>query len=316
VDTDRRGTQRVVDEKCVLVEGDWTHRFVHANGSRFHVVEAGSGPLILLLHGFPEFWWAWRHLLPTLAEAGFRGAAMDLRGYGQSDKTPRGYDPLTLAADVAGVIRSLGEERAHVVGQGWGGYIAWAVAAGHGDHVRSLVAVSAPHPQELLGSPRHLVRRAPLTHILAMQVPWLPERRIMRGAYLRRHLSGWAAPGSDFPDATDVDTYREALARWPSPHCALEYHRWLFRSRLRADGRAFARVMRRPITAPVLQVVGDQDPAVHAAAVAASRRHVLGTYEEVWLPGVGHFPHEERPAMFSTTLTAWLSDRASAGVDA
>src|SRR5258705_4807032 len=96
-----------VDESAVLIDGPWTHRFVSANGSRFHVVEAGTGPLVLFLHGFPEFWWAWRHQLPVVAAAGYRAVAMDLRGYGASDKTPRGYDPVTVSADVSGGIRSL-----------------------------------------------------------------------------------------------------------------------------------------------------------------------------------------------------------------
>ncbi|GAB3964921.1 hypothetical protein GCM10027615_08660 [Plantactinospora veratri] len=84
------GRRSVVDESCVLVEGPWTHRFVGANGSRFHVVEAGSGPLVLFLHGFPEFWWAWHEMLPAVADAGYRAVAVDLRGYGASDKPPRG----------------------------------------------------------------------------------------------------------------------------------------------------------------------------------------------------------------------------------
>ena len=100
-----------VDESAVLIDGPWTHRFVSANGSRFHVVEAGTGPLVLFLHGFPEFWWAWHQQLPRLADAGFRAVAVDLRGYGASDKPPRGYDGYTMAADVAGLIRALGERR-------------------------------------------------------------------------------------------------------------------------------------------------------------------------------------------------------------
>ena len=94
---------------------------VAANGARFHVALVGDGPLVLFLHGFPEFWWAWRHQLPAVAAAGYCAAAMDLRGYGASDKPPRGYDLSTLAADVAGVIRSLGARDAVVVGHGWGG---------------------------------------------------------------------------------------------------------------------------------------------------------------------------------------------------
>ena len=141
-----------VDAAEILVEGPWRHRLVSANGARFHCVEglashgsaeaAGAvnggppvhpyrgagGPLVLLLHGFPQFWWAWRHQIPDLARAGYRVVAMDLRGYGASDKPPRGYDTETLTADVAGVIRALGEAHAVIVGHDWGAWIAWACA--------------------------------------------------------------------------------------------------------------------------------------------------------------------------------------------
>ncbi|MEP6666775.1 MAG: alpha/beta hydrolase [Nocardioidaceae bacterium] len=295
--------------------GPWAHRDVAANGARFHIAEAGAGPLVLFLHGFPEFWWAWRDQLPAVAGAGYRAAAMDLRGYGGSDKTPRGYDPLTLSADVAGVVRTLGARSAILVGQGWGGYVAWAVAAAHPDCVSALCAVAAPHPTELLRSPLRLLIRAPVAHVAAMQLPWIPERRIHRGDYVTRHLSAWAAPGSPFPAPEVAERYRVALADWPSPHCALEYHRWLFRSRLRADGRAFAKVMKRPIDVPVLQVVGAYDPAVRTAAVTDSARHVTGSHEVVTIETSGHFPHEEAPDSFNDALLGWLSRGAVSGVD-
>ena len=85
---------------AVQLDGPWTHRDVAANGARFHIAEIGEGPLVMFVHGFPQFWWAWRHQLKDLAEAGFRAVAMDLRGVGGSDRTPRGYDPGNLALDV------------------------------------------------------------------------------------------------------------------------------------------------------------------------------------------------------------------------
>ena len=103
----------------IYLSGPWSHRSVSANGTRFHVAESGDGPLVLLLHGFPEFWWTWRRQLSSLAEAGFRVAAPDLRGYGASDKPPRGYDLITAASDAAGLVRSLGEANAVVVGHDW-----------------------------------------------------------------------------------------------------------------------------------------------------------------------------------------------------
>jgi len=134
--------------EAVELPGPWRHRHVAANGARFHVAEAGAhdAPLVVLLHGFPEFWWSWRDQVPALAEHGFRAVAMDLRGYGGSDKTPRGYDPITLGQDVAAVVKALGARDAVLVGHGWGGYVAWATAVMHAREVSALCAVSAPHP--------------------------------------------------------------------------------------------------------------------------------------------------------------------------
>src|SRR5258708_16632225 len=137
------------DESAVLIDGPWTHRFVSANGKRFHVVEAGTGPLVLFLHGFPEFWWAWHHQLRALSDAGFRAVAVDMRGYGASDKPPRGYDGYTMAADVAGLIRALGERDAVIVGSGAGGMIGWAAAAFHPKLVSRLVVLRAAPPLPL-----------------------------------------------------------------------------------------------------------------------------------------------------------------------
>src|SRR5207342_547297 len=132
---------------------------------------------------------------------------MDLRGYGGSDKTPRGYDPANLSADIAGVIRSLGESDAVVVGHGWGGYVGWAAAALRADQVRALVAVAAPHPLHLT----NLLRggRATVRHLLSLQPPVLPERRIKAddAAYVERLLRERSAPDSGFPDPDTATRY-------------------------------------------------------------------------------------------------------------
>src|SRR3954462_12028449 len=138
-----------VDDPCVMIDGPWSHRFVSANGTRFHVVEAGTGPLVLFLHGFPEFWWAWEHQLRLVAEAGVRGGAIDLRGYGASDKPPRGYDGYTMADDVDGLNRALGERDAVLVGHDLGGMLAWMTAAFHPPRVRRLIVLSAAPPLRL-----------------------------------------------------------------------------------------------------------------------------------------------------------------------
>jgi pimeloyl-ACP methyl ester carboxylesterase len=259
----------------------------------------------LFLHGFPEFWWAWRHQLPVIAEAGYRAVAMDLRGYGASDKTPRGYDPVTAAADVSGVIRSLGATDAVVVGHGWGGFIGWSAAVLASRQVRALAAVSAPHPLLLThsGQARAVVRAG------WYQLPILPERRLLAqdGIHVEQLLRAWSAPGGTFPDAEASRRYRAALQVWPAPHCALEYHRWFVRSRLRRDGRQYSARMRTPIAVPVLQIHGALDSVVSPTAttppalVTAPLRHEL-------LATAGHFPHEEVPGLFNSLLVDWLAD--------
>jgi pimeloyl-ACP methyl ester carboxylesterase len=299
--------------RSVELPGPWEHRYVAANGARFHIAESAAAspdaPLVLLLHGFPEFWWTWRAQLPALAAAGYRAVAMDLRGYGGSDKTPNGYDPLTLARDVTGVIKALGERQAVVVGHGWGGYVAWTAAVLHPREVSAVAAISAPHPATMLAAVRGVHRVDALRHVLAMQVPWRPERRLADPAsgYLRDHLAGWASPGSPFPQDDVVRAYQSAISLWPASHCALEYHRWLVRSRLRPDGRRFSRLIAAPVGQPVLAVLGADDPALPRHALESSRRHVVGTMTESVLPGVGHFPPEEAPEAFNDALLGWLA---------
>src|ERR1700744_5850469 len=116
-------------EPVIQIAGPWAHRSITANGTRFHVASMGEEPLVLLLHGFPQFWWTWRQQLVDLADAGFRAVAIDLRGFGASDQTPRGYDAPNLATDVAALVAALGERDAMIVGNDLGGLLGWTVAA-------------------------------------------------------------------------------------------------------------------------------------------------------------------------------------------
>jgi pimeloyl-ACP methyl ester carboxylesterase len=282
---------------------------VAANGARFHVAVAGDGPLVLLLHGFPEFWWAWRHQLLALAAAGYRAAAMDLRGYGASDKPPRGYDPINLATDATGVIRSLGERDAVVVGHGLGGAVAWTAAVVHPRQVRRLASVSMPHPRRLrrehLSDPRQW--RAS-RHVLGFQAPFLPERRLIAdgGFEVLRLLHAWSGP--EWPDGEAASRYCQAIQIPGVAHCAMESFRWGVRSVGRPDGLRYARRMRSPVTVPTLQVHGALDRAIPAHRPSSSRRHVEADYRWHLMPGVGHFPHEEDADTLSRLLLDWLAD--------
>ncbi|MBW0092889.1 alpha/beta fold hydrolase [Pseudonocardia sp. KRD-188] len=196
---------RAPDPSSVRVPGPWSHREVSANGIRQHVVECGDGPLVVLLHGFPEFWWTWRHQLVALAEGGFRAVAVDLRGYGDTDKPPRGYDLWTLAGDAAGLIGALGDTRAHVVGHDWGGLIAWTMTALQPRRVRSLTVLGAPHPLAVRSQFVRDLRgqgRATASYALAFQVPRWPERAL--------RVDDEGAP-ADLAAAGDTRTYLDLL---------------------------------------------------------------------------------------------------------
>jgi pimeloyl-ACP methyl ester carboxylesterase len=251
---------------------------------------------------FGEFWWAWRHQSPARDEAGFSAAAMDLRGYGASDKTPRGYDPQTTAFDVSGVIKSLGFSTGVIVGHDWGGMAAWATLAYAPAPVRAMVSVSAPHP---LAFPW----RTSFSTLAFFQVPLLPERRIMAedGLYIEELLRSRAVDGAGFLTAAEARHYRDALMLWPSPHCALEYQRSFVRNHFRSMGRDFRRALRQPISVPLLSIHGQEDQVVPIPAMTASEKWVDARHDLISLPGVGHLPHEEEPAVVTAAITDWLT---------
>jgi pimeloyl-ACP methyl ester carboxylesterase len=299
----------VADSSGVRLDGPWKHRDVAANGARFHIAEAGDGPLVLLLHGFPQFWWTWRRQITALAEAGFRAVAMDLRGVGGSDRTPRGYDPGNLALDVTGVIRSLGEPDAALVGHDLGGYLAWTAAVMRPKLVRRLAVCSMPHPRRWRAAMTADVRQsARSSHVWGFQQPWFPERRLVAddAALVGELLRKWSGPVP--PADHTVDVYRRAMLIPSTAHCSIEPYRWLIRSMARLDGVQFYRRMKRPVRVPTLHLHGSLDPVIGARSAAGSGVYVEAPYRWRLFDGLGHFPHEEDPAAFSTELINWLKD--------
>ncbi len=294
-------------DAVIRAVGPWSHRDVSANGCRFHVVEAGEGPAVVLLHGFPTFWWTWRAHLPALAASGYRVIAMDLRGYAGSDHPPQGYDPRTMAADVAGVIRSLGESDAVVVGHGWGGIAAWSAAVLHPEAVRAIASVAMPHPRALRSALlRDRKQRAAMRYALGFQLPFLPERRLGShdGNRVGELLRSWS---QDTSWATDelLAEFQCAFLRWPTAHTAIEYHRWAVRSALRPDGHAYMSLMEAPLRQSVLHIHATGDPMILPTSAEGTAEYVRGEYARVDID-CGHFVHEEKPAEFQRTLMTWL----------
>lgn len=297
-----------LDASITEVDGPWHHRYVSANGARFHVAEIGEGPLILLLHGFPQFWYTWRHQMVDLARAGYRVAAMDLRGYGGSDKPPRGYDTYMSTLDAASVIRALGESRAIVMGQGLGGWIAWCMPVLRPDVTRAVASLSSPHPRVLRravwSDPRQ--RRA-AAWLIGLQMPFRPERTMARSdRYVRKLLKAWSSPTQEFPSDEDVSRYADAMRIPFVAHSAAEHFRWLGRSSVRPDGPMFMRRIRHAIRVPVLELVGADDTCMLPEPNVGSIAYVPGDYRRIVIPDAGHFLTEEAPETVSKELREWL----------
>jgi pimeloyl-ACP methyl ester carboxylesterase len=283
---------------------------VRANGIALHITEAGTGPLVLLLHGWPTFWWTWSRQLIDLADAGYHAVAVDLRGYGASDKPPRGYDATTMAADIAQLVTALGEQDAVLVGNDVGGLLAWTVAAQQPQVVRRIAVLGAAHPLRLRQAALYdtAQRRASSYALKTFQVPRRGERLLTEdSSYLLQLFDSWSGTrwrGSP-SYATATGRYAEAMRIHPVAHCSLEFFRWAVRSLPRPDGRAYARSMQHPIGKPVLQLHGAQDRCVLPSTAQGSSRHVSADYEWRLLPGVGHFPQHERPEQVSDELIRW-----------
>lgn len=297
-----------LDAASVLIDGPWEHRFVSANGARFHVAELGDGPIVLLMHGLPQFWYTWRHQMAAIADAGWRAVAMDLRGYGASDKPPRGYDTYTSAADAATVIRSLGEEHAVVIGQGLGGFVAWSMPSLQPGATRAVGSLSMPHPRVIRrASYRSSEQRRANRYLFELQRPFVPERAMTRDrAYVERLLRGWSSPFGEYPSPEDVTRYADAMAMPFVAHSAAEHYRWFGRSQLRQDGPLFNRRIRGRIEQPVLQLQGSEDGCVIARSTAGSQRYVSGPFTHEVVDGAGHFLTEEAPERVSAAIVDWL----------
>ncbi len=233
------------------------NRRIATNGIQLNVVQAGPehGPLLILLHGFPEFSNGWRHQIATFAEAGYRVWAPDQRGYNLSDK-PAGiaaYNLDQLAADVIGLIDAAGSEQAYLVGHDWGGAVAWWVAAKYPERLAKLVALNVPHgavmQRHLRGSFAQLRRS---WYFFAFQIPWLPEAmaRWRNWRLATRALQNSSRPGTFANE--DLDRYRQA---WSQPGAFRSMINW-YRAMIQKPPSPPANAQ---ITVPTLLIWGAQD---------------------------------------------------------
>jgi len=299
---------------------------VRTNGVRLHCVVDGEGPLVLLLHGFPEFWYSWRHQIAALAPR-FRVVAPDLRGYNESEK-PAGvpaYAMPELIADVEGLIHAFDAREAAIVGHDWGGGVAWYFAMDRPALTRRLAVLNCPHPaimmQHLRGNLRQLARS---WYFFFFQIPWLPEflLRLGHASPIGRALRTSTVRRDAISDE-DIQCFRDAAMHSGALRGALNYYRAAFRDR--GNAALLPAPMRRflygdeelppprrtledwpKIAAPTLLIWGEQDIALGTELTAGMEPLFTGPFEIRFIPDSGHWVQQEQPALVNRWLEEFL----------
>jgi len=317
---------------------EWRHRTEHVNGIRLHCVEAGEGPLVLMVHGFPESWYSWRHQLDALAAAGYRAVAMDVRGYGRSSKPAAidAYRMVTKVADNVELVKALGESEAVIVGHDWGAPIAWMSALLRPDVFRAVAGLSVPYTPPSTPRPTEVFRRmggVEEFYIEYFQQPGRAEAEIE--ADLRRWLLGfYVTISGDGPrfDASagtvgtiphgakmsDRFTIPEELPGWLTQADVDFYVEEFERSGITGGLNRYRNVDRdwedlaafrgKPIDVSALFVGGDRDgPTIWgASSIAAFPTTLPRLHRSTILPGCGHWTQQERPTEVNEALLDFL----------
>ncbi|MBX0323689.1 alpha/beta fold hydrolase [Halomicroarcula sp. F13] len=298
-------------EWTVPADGDvWSHTTVETNGVELHAVTAGpeDGELVVLLHGFPEFWYAWHHQIPPLAEAGYRVVAPDMRGYNRSEK-PDGvaaYHVDELVGDVVGLVRAFDRTSAHVVGHDWGGGVAWQTAIERPSVVDRLAVLNAPHPsafERLLRSSPSQLRKS--WYMFYFQLPWLPEFGLAWDDYAV--LDRMLGEGTVRPDAftrTDIQRYKTALAQPGARTATVNYYRALVRHAIKLSLTAGG-VGDRSVHVPTLLVWGEQDAALDVRLSEGLEEWVPDLRVER-LPDASHWVQFDAPERVTDLLVDYL----------
>ncbi|HEY6419547.1 MAG TPA: alpha/beta hydrolase [Candidatus Binataceae bacterium] len=280
------------------------------SGLNMRVARAGSGPLLVMLHGFPECWYSWRHQLRALSDS-FDCVAPEMRGYGETD-APAGVANYTLdklVGDVAELVEALGRKRAVIIGHDWGGGVAWATALQRPEIVERLAVMNCPHlarlGQELRRNPRQMLRS---WYMLFFQIPRLPEAmiRARNFAALDRSMRRSAAHPEAFTDA-DMEYFRDAFRNPYSITAAINYYRANFRSSLMRRPAAGGDWLMHKIGAPTILIWGEQDFALGKELTYNMEDLFTGPFEIKYIPDSGHWVQQEKPELVNSYLREFLA---------
>ena len=281
---------------------------VTVNGIEFAYLEAGSGPLVLLLHGFPDDPRTYEHQIDTLVEAGYRAVAPFMRGYPPTQAAPDGrYDSEALASDVAGLIEALGDGPAYVVGNDWGGIATHATSALHPEAIRRAVVINVGHPATFLQTLLHPKQVQHIFHFWFFQLDGVASAAVRANdlAFVDHLWNFWSAPGHDYADHL-ARVKSETLAPEGAVEAGLAYYGGLMNLPTTHPGAAER--MQGKFSVPTLTIFGDHDPPREMSK--DEHQHFDAEYRLEIVPGAGHFVHREQPDAVNRLILDWFgSDR-------
>ncbi len=309
------------------------HRIVKTNGINMHLAEAGDGPLVLMVHGFPESWYSWRHQLTALADAGYHAVATDVRGYGRSEAPApiEAYSTKNMVADHVGVLDALGEETAVIVGHDFGAPTAWNSALLHPDRYRAVIGMSVPYTGRIPMKPTELFKsifQDNFFYILYFQEPGVAEAELEQNVRHSVHAFWYAASG-DAPqdegawlkpkDAKFLDGMPEVkpmawLTEEDLDYYTSELQRTGFRGGLNRyrnmdrDWEELAHLENAKVQQPALFITGDRDGVIrmNPNGIEQMKALVPNLRDVVMLPGAGHWTQQERPAEVNAAMIKFL----------
>lgn len=279
------------------------HRFIKTNGIQLHYVSKGEGKLMLMLHGFPEFWYSWRHQITEFSQD-YHTVAVDLRGYNDSDKPDQleAYKMSELIEDVKGIISGLGYEDCILVAHDWGGAIAWNFAYAYPEMIEKLIVLNIPHPAKFaegLQTPQQLLKS---WYIFGFQIPWLPEFMLQLNDYqaIADAFSKMAIDKTAFSPA-DLQAYKDAATKPGALTAMLNYYRCIFQSLFKID-----RPQWRILDVPTLTIWGENDTALGKELTYGTEAYVRD-WQIKYIPNCSHLVQQEQPGLVNSYIRDFLN---------
>ncbi len=283
---------------------NWEHNFIDTNGIMLHYVRQGSGKLMLMLHGFPEFWYSWRHQMIEFSDD-YQVVAVDLRGYNLSDKPdrPEAYQMSEFIADIQGLIRGLGYEDCILVAHDWGGAIAWNFAYAYPEMVEKLIVLNIPHPAKFaagLRTPQQLLKS---WYIFAFQIPWLPELLLQLNDYqaIKDAFLGMAIDKTAFSEA-DLNAYRDAAAQPGALTAMINYYRGAFGLLFNSERSQWG-----ILEVPTLTIWGENDTALGKELTYGTDAYVKD-WQVKYIPNCSHWVQQEQPTLVNRYIKEFITN--------